>query len=82
MLKKFDRTGNSLFDTYIKNNKKLYRKELNNYRTYFLDKIVNVYEIRFEQDILENLFGEKTTASEKRAIIKDEQSEIDRPDDN
>jgi hypothetical protein len=82
MLKKFDRTGNNLFDTYIKNNKKLYRKELNNYRTYFLDKIVNVYEIRFEQDILESLFGEKTTTPEKREILKEEQSEIDSPNDN
>ena len=75
MLKKFDRTGNSLFDGYIKNNKNVYRKDFNNYRTYFLDKIQNVYEIRFEQDILENLFGEKTTSSEKRAIIREETSE-------
>ena len=82
MLKKFDRTGNSLFDGYIKNNSKVYRKDLANYRTYILDKIVNVYEIRFEQDILENLFGEKTTPPEKREILKEEQSEIDRPDDN
>jgi hypothetical protein len=82
MLKKFDRTGNSLFDGYIKNNKNVYRKDFNNYRTYFLEKIQNVYEIRFEQDILENLFGEKTTSSQKRQIIKDEQSEIDSPDDN
>jgi len=82
MLKKFDRTGNALFETHIKNNKNLYRKEFNNYRTYFLDKIVNVYEIRFEQDILENLFGEKTTTSEKREILREEQSEIDPPNEN
>ena len=44
-----------------KNNRNVYRKELDNYRTYILDKIVNVYEIRFEQDVLERLFGTKTT---------------------
>lgn len=82
MLKKFSKDGNSLFDSYIKNNRNLYRRDLNNYRTYFLDKIVNVYEIRFEQDVLENLFGERTTASEKREVLREEQSEIDTPDDN
>ncbi len=82
MLKKYDRTGNSLFDSHIKNNSKVYSRSLNNYRTYILNKIVNVYEIRFEQDVLEGLFGEKTTAPEKREILKEEQSEIDSPDDN
>ena len=43
------------FNSNIKPNKNLYRKELDNYRTYILDKIVNVYEIRFEQDVLESL---------------------------
>ena len=77
MLKTFSKDGNALFDTSIKNNRNLYRRDLDNYRTYILDKIVNVYEIRFEQEVLENLFGEKTTASEKRAILKDEQSDLD-----
>jgi len=77
MLKTYSRDGNALFDTSIKNNRNLYRRDLDNYRTYILDKIVNVYEIRFEQDVLERLFGEKTTASEKRAIIKDEVTDID-----
>ena len=61
----------------IKNNRNVYRKELDNYRTYILDKIVNVYEIRFEQDVLERLFGTKTTASDKRNIIRDEVTDID-----
>ncbi len=77
MLKKFSRDGNSLFNSFVKNNSKLYRRELDNYRTYHLDKIQNVFEIRFEQEVLESLFGAKTTASEKRAIIKDEQSDLD-----
>jgi len=82
MLKTYSRDGNALFDTSIKNNRNLYRRDLDNYRTYILDKIVNVYEIRFEQDVLERLFGEKTTASEKRAIIKDEQSDLDEGNTN
>jgi hypothetical protein len=82
MLKKFDRTGNNLFDAYIKNNKNLYRRDFNNYRTYILNKITNVYEIRFEQDILEKLFGEVKTASQKREVLKEEQSEIDTPNED
>ena len=70
MLKKFDRTGNSLFDGYIKNNKNVYRKDFNNYRTYFLDKIQNVYEIRFEQDILENLIWRKNNILSKKTDNK------------
>ena len=82
MLKTYSRDGNALFDSSIKNNRNLYRRDLNNYRTYILDKIVNVYEIRFEQEVLERLFGEITTASEKRAIIKDEQSDLDEDNPN
>ena len=77
MLKKFDPTGNNLFDTHIKNNAKLYNKEFKNYRTYITNKITNVFEIRFEQEVLENLFGEKTSSSQKRAIIREETSQPD-----
>jgi hypothetical protein len=77
MLKKFARDGSALFDGYIKTNKKLYNTDLKNYRTYILDKIVNVYEIRFEQDILDNLFGTINTQSEVREILRDENTEID-----
>ena len=82
MLKTYSRDGNALFDSSIKTNRNLYRRDLNNYRTYILDKIVNVYEIRFEQEVLERLFGEITTASEKRAIITDEQSDLDEDNPN
>ena len=82
LLKKFSKDGNALFESYIKNNSKLYSRSLNNYRTYILSSIVNVYEIRFEQEVLERLFGEITTASEKRAIIKDEQSDLDEDNPN
>lgn len=82
MLKTYSRDGNSLFDSSIKNNRNLYRRDLNNYRTYILDKIVNVYEIRFEQEVLENLFGEITTTPEKRVVIKDELSDLDENNPN
>jgi len=82
MLKTFSKDGNALFDTSIKNNRNLYRRDLDNYRTYILDKIVNVYEIRFEQEVLENLFGEKTTASQKREVLKEEQSDLDEGNPN
>jgi len=82
MLKRFSRDGNALFNSFVKNNRNLYRRELDNYRTYHLDKIQNVFEIRFEQEVLESLFGQKTTASEKRAIIKDEQSDLDEGNPN
>ena len=80
MLKKFDRTGQNLFEAYIKNNGNLYRKDFNNYRTYILEKITNVYEIRFEQDVLQNLFGEKTSSSQKRQIINEEINDTDEND--
>jgi hypothetical protein len=82
MLKKFAKDGNALFDSYIKNNTKVYSRKLSNYRTYILDKIVNVYEIRFEQEVLENLFGERTTASEKREVLREEQSDLDEGNSN
>lgn len=77
MLKKFDRTGNNLFDAHIKNNNKIYNRQFKNYRTYILENIVNVYEIRFEQPVLERLFGEKLTSSQRQSIIRDEVSEGD-----
>ena len=76
-LKKFSPDGNDLFHTKIKNNKKIYSPVLQNYRTYFINKIQNVYEIRFEQDVLENLFGEKKTITEQREIIRDEVNDTD-----
>jgi len=82
MLKRFSKDGNALFDSYIKNNSKVYSRKLSNYRTYIIDKIVNVYEIRFEQEVLEGLFGERTTSSEKREVLKEEQSDLDEGNPN
>ena len=75
LLKKFSKDGNALFESYIKNNTKLYSRSLGNYRTYILSSIVNVYEIRFEQDVLRKLFGEPGTTSTRREILQDEINE-------
>jgi len=82
LLKKFSKDGNALFESYIKNNTKLYSRSLANYRTYILSSIVNVYEIRFEQDVLRKLFGEPTTTATRREILQDEMNEdiADTPD--
>ena len=75
LLKKYSRDGNLLFESNIKNNSKIYSKSLKNYRTYLLDSIVNVYEIRFEEDFLRRLFGEPSTQSERQEIIRNEINE-------
>ena len=75
LLKKFSKDGNALFESYIKNNSKLYSRSLNNYRTYILNSIVNVYEIRFEEDFLRGLFKEGATKSTMRENIQDEVNE-------
>jgi len=75
LLKKFSRDGSSLFESHIKNNSKVYSKTLKNYRTYLLNNIVNVYEIRFEEDFLRRLFGEPSTQSQRQQIITNEINE-------
>tara|TARA_Y100000389_G_scaffold4048_1_gene3865 strand:+ start:1135 stop:1659 length:525 start_codon:yes stop_codon:yes gene_type:complete len=75
LLKKFSKDGNNLFTTYIKNNNKLYSRSLANYRTYKLDNITNIYEIRFEQDFLQELFEPGSNKSTRRQVIKDEVNE-------
>ena len=80
LLKRFSKDGSSLFESYVKNNSKLYSRSLGNYRTYILSNIVNVYEIRFEEDVLRKLFNEPGTTSTRREIIRDEINE-DRDED-
>lgn len=75
LLKKFSKDGNALFESYIKNNSKVYSRSLKNYRTYLLSSIVNVYEIRFEEDFLRELFKEGSNTSTRRQIITDEINE-------
>jgi len=75
LLKRFSKDGKGLFESYIKNNSKLYSRSLGNYRTYLLNSIVNVYEIRFEEDFLRGLFKEGATKSTMREDIQDEVNE-------
>jgi len=75
LLKRFSKDGNILFESYVKNNSKIYSRSLSNYRTYILNSIVNVYEIRFEEDVLRRLFNEPGTTSTRRQIIQDEINE-------
>ena len=75
LLKKFAKDGSSLFESHIKNNSKIYSSSLKNYRTYLLSNIVNVYEIRFEEDFLRQLFKEPLTQSQQQEIIRNEINE-------
>ena len=75
LLKRFSKDGKGLFESYIKNNSKVYSKELSNYRTYKLESIQNVYEIRFEEDFLRQLFKEGSNQSTRQEVIRDEINE-------
>lgn len=72
LLKIFSKDGKMLFETYVKNNKKVYSSQLANYRTYSLEHIINAWEIRFEPDFLKELFQEgSNTASERTTLDKE-----------
>jgi hypothetical protein len=77
LLKLLPKDGKQLFEGYIKNNPKVYSSILDNYRTYFLDKIQNVWEIRFEEGFLQKIFKEGNTASTRKDDIKQEINEND-----
>ena len=77
LLKLLPRDGKQLFEGYIKNNPKVYSSILDNYRTYFLDKIQNVWEIRFEEGFLQKIFKEGNNESTRRDDIKQEINQND-----
>jgi hypothetical protein len=77
LLKLTPRDGKQLFESYVKNNPKIYSSILDNYRTYIIDKIQNVWEIRFEEGFLQNVFKEGNTASTRKVEIKKEINEND-----
>lgn len=77
ILKLLPRDGNQLFNTYVKNNRKIYSPILDNYRTYFINKIQNAWEIRFEQGFLKEVFKEGNTISTRRETIQKEINEND-----
>ena len=77
LLKKFSKDGKQLFETYVKNNSQIYSSKLGNYRTYILDNIINVWEIRFEDGFLRELFGDGNTITTQRNVIQQEINEKD-----
>jgi hypothetical protein len=77
LLKTFSKDGKLLFESYIKNNKKIYSSQLANYRTYSLENILNVWEIRFEEDFLKNLFSENSNISTERVALDKEINDND-----
>ena len=81
LLKKFSKDGKSLFESFVKTNTKVYSSRLANYRSYLLEKITNVYEIRFEEGFLRELFKEGSTKSTRQEVLKDEQSKDITPSD-
>ena len=81
LLKKFGLDGKGLFETYVKNNSKIYSSKLGNYRSYVLEKIQNVYEIRFEEGFLREIFKEGSTQSTRREVLRDEQAADITPED-
>ena len=74
LLKSFDREGSRLFNGYIKNNKQVYNRALGNYRTYFVDKLQYISEVKFEYEELLKLFGEDSNVEK---IIEEDSSEND-----
>jgi hypothetical protein len=77
LLKKFSKDGKSLFETYVKPDSKIYSSKLGNYRTYSLENIVNIYEIRFEEGFLREMFGEGSNITQQRVVIQNEINEKD-----
>jgi len=77
LLKLMGKDGHQLFETYVKRDRTIYSHKLDNYRSYFLDKIQNVWEIRFEDGFLQEIFKEGNTASDRREVIKKEINEKD-----
>ena len=77
VLKLMARDGNQLFKTYIRPNNMVYTPKLDNYRTYFIDKIQHVWEVRFEQDFLKEIFKEDITPTAQQEVIKKEINERD-----
>lgn len=80
LLKKFSKEGTQLFEQHIKPDRLVYNVGHSTYRIYKLEKIVNVWEIRFEEGFLRETFGEKNdpnTVQEMQAEIKEETDERD-----
>ena len=76
LLKKFSKEGTDLFEQYVKGDKKLYPGGKSHYRIYKLDKITNIWEIRFEEGFLRQLFGDIDHTQTQQEMDADIQEEI------
>jgi hypothetical protein len=77
LLRTYSMDGHALFETFVKNNRRIYSHRLDNYRSYFIDKIQNVWEIRFEDGFLREVFKESLSAEEIKEDVKKEVREND-----
>ena len=77
ILKTFSRDGKLLFENYVKNNPRIYSPSLSTYRVYSLKDIVNVYEMRFEDEILQKIFADGSNTTTQRNVIQGEINEKD-----
>jgi hypothetical protein len=77
LLKLLPKDGRQLFESYVRPNSGVYSPKMDNYRTYIRSKIQNVWEIRFEQGLLQKIFKEGSTSSTRTAEIKKEINEND-----
>jgi hypothetical protein len=77
LLRTMSMDGSTLFEAYVRTNRRIYSHKLDNYRTYFIDKIQNVWEIRFEDGFLREVFQEGISADTIKQDVKKEINEND-----
>jgi len=77
LLKEFAIDGNKLFEQNIKPNSNIYGPGKNNYRIYIIGNIQHVWEIRFEDFVLQKLLKLGSTTTTQLPVIKKEISEHD-----
>ena len=77
LLRTMSLDGSTLFETYVRTNRRIYSHKLDNYRSYFIDKIQNVWEIRFEDGLLQEFFKEGQSAETIKQEVKKEIREND-----
>lgn len=77
LLNKYSPGGSELFEHYVKPNPHVYTSGHSTYRIYKKEKIRYIWEIRFEEDMLREIFKEGNNETLRRNIIQDEIDERD-----
>ena len=77
LLFKFSSSGQDLFNKHVKPDSSIYTNADNNYRTYALNNIVYVSEIRFENGFLQEIFEKGKNVTGRKVDIKTEINERD-----